>query len=447
VDQAILSKARYRRYFRSSSFMMAVLFTVILGIAASILGYSGYYLNRNHFIFSMEQTLDSEYRYLSQAQEKGELQAWLKNQLKVQDRIYLLMGNDMTKIMGNLDEIPPQVDRLREGILYFTPNGQPDTYAAKIYTLSSGQGLLIGSNMEDLLYTERVILWMGAATIILMMAVVIVSYLISTFVVSRTNHIADIAQNIIDTGDLSRRIDIDSRWDDLSAMAIVLNMLLAKIDDLMIGIRRVADNIAHDLRTPLTRLRNNIEMIEADDKNEQQLQKVINDANHILSTFHAVLRISKIENAPSKENFKICDIGRILHDIVELYEPLADEKRILLIHNNSGSFEYYGDTDLLFQMVSNIIDNAIKFTPDQGKIVVSISKQNEKIHIAIEDSGIGIPESDFKYVFDRFFRGERSRTIQGNGLGLSMVQAVVRLHNGQIALENLNPGLKVHIIL
>ena len=447
MDPVTLFKTSKRGYFRSSSFVMALLFTVLLGLASGILGYSGYYLNRNHFILSMEEILDTEYSYLKNAEASGQLQAILNERLDNPNRIYFLTKHKTDFVSGNISVYPDKSQHLKDGLIYFTQEGTANIFSAKSYELGNGLTILIGSNMSDLIYTERVILWMGAATILLMMLVIIVSYFISTFVVSRTNHIAETARTIMDTGDLSRRIIIDSRWDDLGNMAYVLNNLLARIEELMTGIRRVSDSIAHDLRTPLTRLRNNLDTLSKDVQHNH-IDSLMSEADHILSTFQAVLRISKIENAPSKEHFKNCDIKEILNDVMELYDPLAIEKSIHIESDMVSSAPYFGDTNLLFQMYANLLDNALKFTPAGGNIQISIAQNEDQKYVTvIQDSGVGITKEDQKYVFDRFYRGEKSRSSEGNGLGLSMVQAVVQLHNGQISLESHGKGLRVTVFL
>lgn len=447
MDPAILFKTNKRSYFRSSSFVMALLFTVILGVASAILGYSGYYLNRTHFIMSIEEILDTEYSYLKSAEARGQLQTVLDERLRNPSRIYYLTKNEDHFFLGNITSYPSNVEELKEGLIYFTQENSRSFFAAKSYELGQNYKILIGSDMSDLIYTERVILWMGAVTILLMMLVIIVSYLISTFVVSRTNSIAETARNIMDTGDLSQRIIIDSRWDDLSNMAHVLNNLLARIEELMFGIRRVADNIAHDLRTPLTRLRNNLDTLVQEVQGDK-VDRLMADADHILSTFQAVLRISKIENAPSKEHFKECDLKQIISDVLELYEPLTAEKSISLTSHIISSAPYFGDINLLFQMYANLLDNALKFTPAGGEISVSLEKgDGDKFITKIKDTGVGISDEDKKYVFDRFYRGEKSRSSEGNGLGLSMVLAVVQLHQGRISLESPEIGLCIVVEL
>jgi signal transduction histidine kinase len=448
VGQDILSKANKRNYFRSSSFMMAMLFTVLLGSAASILGYTGYYLNRNYFILTIEKIIDTEFSYLRAADKNNHLSQFLSEHLSKEDRIYFVTDNNHKFLMGNIKTVPIKLSRLNEEVFYFIPEGRKEKFATKSYQLSPQKNILIGADMSYLIYTEVVILWMGAATILLMMLVVIASYLISNFVVRRTNIIAETARDIMDTGDLSRRITIDSRWDDLGNMAYILNLFLGRIEELMEGIKRVSDNIAHDLRTPLTRLRNHLEILKGNpDEVRGHTDSLIKEADHILDTFQALLRISKIENLTSREFFISCDLSQILRDVIEFYEPLAAEKNILITSYLPHHSAFVGDINLLFQMFANIIDNSIKFTPAHGEIILNLTEETRNYTISIEDSGGGIPLNEQKFVFDRFYRGEKSRTTDGNGLGLSLVNAVLKLHKGKIFLQNTSKGLQTLIKL
>jgi signal transduction histidine kinase len=273
-----------------------------------------------------------------------------------------------------------------------------------------------------------------------MFIVIATSYLISHFVVKRTNDIAATAQTIMRTGDLSKRIEVDSRWDDLSNMAETLNSLLARIDDLMIGIRRVSDNIAHDLRTPLTRLRNDLEELK-EGKNISH-EEVIAEADHLLNTFNALLRISRIETEKQKSQFQKIAIHSIVQDAVELYEALAEDKKIML-KANLEEINFIGDQNLFFQAVANLLDNAIKFTPQNGTIEINLKGVKEFFSLSIKDTGSGVPEDQTDKIFDRFYRADTSRNKSGNGLGLSLVAAVVNLHDGKIDVKNTEPGLEV----
>lgn len=291
--------------------------------------------------------------------------------------------------------------------------------------------------------------WLSILSIALMIIVIAASFVISIFVVSRTNRIALTAKDIMDTGDLSQRIIIDSRWDDLSNMAYVLNAFLDRIEVLMQGIRQVSDNIAHDLRTPLTRLRNNLETLRSQDLSDEMqpvYEVMISEADHLLNTFNALLRIARIETGKQKTQFVDINFKKIVCDVIDLYEPLAEEKHISITSDLSEA-QYNGDRDLIFQALANILDNAIKFTPTDGAISIKLTRSEGRSILTIRDNGPGIPEGEQDKVFDRFYRSESSRTTPGNGLGLSLVEAVVKLHAGSISLKNLGPGLEIRLSL
>ena len=277
---------------------------------------------------------------------------------------------------------------------------------------------------------------------VLMLTVITTSFVISIFVVRRINLIAETARDIIQTGDLSRRISIDSHWDDLSNLALILNRLLERIEFLMEGVKRVSDNIAHDLRTPLTRLRNELETIRQT-TDAATAEKLIAEADHLLNTFNALLRIATIETGRHSQTFVDVKLHVILNDVIEFYAPLAEEKNIHL-NQHLEEVVIKGDKDMLFQMFANLMDNAIKFTPKGGTVGVNLDKNG---HIIISDSGIGIAQDDMEKVFDRFYRSEASRHTAGSGLGLSLVAAITELHRWQIHLEDNKPGLKIVISL
>lgn len=281
--------------------------------------------------------------------------------------------------------------------------------------------------------------------IALMLAVITISFIISVFVVSRTNRIARTAHEIMETGNLAQRIEVDSRWDDLSYLSSVLNRFLERNEDLVQGVQRVSDNIAHDLRTPLTRLRNNLEDLKAKSAGAaaEQADALIAEADHLLGTFSALLRIARIETAQQR-NFAPLSLDGILRDIVDLYEPVAEQKN-MHITLDAEPTTYTGDRNLLFQAIANIVDNAIKFGAPDSAIDVRLSSDQTAIVCSVRDRGQGIAADERDNVFRRFYRGEQSRSQPGNGLGLSLVHAVVALHGGRIELADANPGLLAKI--
>jgi signal transduction histidine kinase len=419
-----------RRYIKSSSFGMAMLFTILCGAAALSLGYFINYFAQGHFAQSTEAVLESEIRYIEGLEGLSVLPYHAQ-------RIYIPLNED-----GVLpDHINPDTFTLREGILVFEyPQGGP-RYAAKIHRFQDGKNLLIGYDITDITHDFRFMQIIGIASIVFVMIVVFVSYLISIFVVSGTNKIANTARDIIETGDLSRRVDIGSRWDDLGNMTTVLNMLLSRIEQLMSGVRQVSDNIAHDLRTPLTRLRQKIESAHG-----ERQEELLKEADHLLSIFNALLRISRIETEKQRSRFQKIDLQDVLQDVIDFYEPLAENESIHMAVDLQNA-PYEGDRDLLFQAFANILDNALKYTPVSGTISVSLRHTDGCILIDIMDSGPGVPDKDLGKIFERFYRSEESRSTVGTGLGLSLVAAVVELHHGTVHAENLTGGFRIITIL
>jgi len=427
------SQSTKRHYTKSSSFVMAAFFTILCGMAALCLGYFIHFFAKGHFVHSTEAVLDSQIAYIKNIETPPQ---GIKGEYIYR---FLEEGNALP------DPIPEQIQRFAEGIIVFDHPANDRRYAAKIYSDEDGRKLLIGFDITDISHDFQRMEIMGIFSIIFVMIVVFASYLISVFVVSGTNKIASTANEIMQTGDLSRRLEFQSRWDDLSNMAAVLNALLTRIEELMNGVRRVSDNIAHDLRTPLTRMRNHIETLHRK-YGDSEHAELLGEADHILSTFTALLRISRIETEKQRSHFQALDLQTLLSDVVEFYEPLAEEKEISLELETSAA-PITGDRDLLFQAYANILDNALKFTPEQGRIRISLSQDTKGLSVCIEDSGPGVAEGELSKIFDRFYRAEQSRTGAGTGLGLSLVRAVIELHGGSIRAENTPQGFRILTIL
>jgi signal transduction histidine kinase len=272
--------------------------------------------------------------------------------------------------------------------------------------------------------------------------------LLSRRTVRKIERINQTARSII-SGDLSRRIPVTNRNDDFDQLADNLNQMLDRIQTLMEDIRRVSDNIAHDLRTPLTRLRQHLEEArqeeDAESRTAANLESSIKEADSLLVTFNALLRIARIEAGEMKAGFASLDFRTLLDDVVEFYEPLAEEKSQQLKVELRNNITSLGDRDLLFQALANVIENAIKYTPVNGKIEISLAQRHEEAVITISDNGPGIPEAEREKVFRRFYRLDQSRSTSGNGLGLSMVSAVITMHNGIINLMDNRPGLRTEM--
>lgn len=280
-------------------------------------------------------------------------------------------------------------------------------------------------------------------------------FTLSYFATKRINTIVATADHIISTRDLSKRIPIENPWHDLSKLSKVLNSMLDHIDRSMTSTRQVSDNIAHDLRTPLTRLRNHVENMRttvetAPISHAEQIQEfntLLAECDALMTTFNALLRIANIESGRRPSVLERLNLSTVIEDVVALYEPTASDKSVNLAFRIEPAF-VMGDKDLLFQALANLLDNAIKHTPSGGNIILTLAATLTGAKIVLTDSGVGIPDEHKSQVFRRFYRIESCRSTPGSGLGLSLVDAIIRMHNGTIALSDHKPsGLIVTIML
>jgi len=256
-------------------------------------------------------------------------------------------------------------------------------------------------------------------------------------------------------GDMSRRVTLSGSGDEYDALAMNLNAMLERIEALMNGLREVSDNIAHDLKTPLTRLRNSAEAAlreTGEAAYRDGLEHTIEKADELIKTFNSLLLVARLEAGALEENAEPFDIGRAVRDVAELYEPVADERGMRLDVNVGAGPQFTGNRQLIVQAVVNLIENAIKYSVKPGaqastSIGIDLKELPGSIEISVADNGPGIAPEDRERVLKRFVRLEKSRTEPGTGLGLSLVQAVARLHGGAVRLEDNRPGLRVVLTL
>lgn len=295
--------------------------------------------------------------------------------------------------------------------------------------------------------------WLMQGSLGLLLSIAICLFFFGLYATRRINSIASTARRIMHTGDMSQRIPVYRRWDDLSSLSITLNSMLGEIETLVHGIRTVSDNIAHDLRHPLARLRNRLEELRdhtgkaPPETQQQELSQLIQECDTLLATFNALLRISNIESGKRHSGFMPVELHRLMNDVIEFYEPLANDRSITLCIK-TDKVAINGDKDLLFQAIANLLDNAIKFTREGGTIDIRLTRVRNGACLEVDDEGCSIPAEHRSKVFNRFYRVESCRTTPGNGLGLSLVRAIIELHKGEITLEDgARKGLRVRIRL
>ena len=267
---------------------------------------------------------------------------------------------------------------------------------------------------------------------------------------SRLEELSRNSQAILE-GDLRRRMPVSPRGDEFDGMSESLNRMLDRIEDLMAGMRAVSESIAHDLRSPISRLRSRIEvaLMQPPDAGATRavLEETVRDIDHVLAMFNALLTIAVAESGAPRERFADVDLAAIAADAVETYEPAADEKGLRLSLDAPGPVRLRGEPHLLAQALANLLDNAVKYVPSPGRVAVRVEADGARARLEVADDGPGLPEAFRARAFERFSRVEASRTTPGSGLGLSLVRAVARLHGGDVTLGDGRPGLVVGIEL
>ncbi len=371
------------------------------------------------------------------------------------DSIYLFTDSRLRRITGNLNGWPKQPADPGSGWIDFElirDGAESRTARARVFELRGGYRLLVGRDIHTLERIKRRLLAiLGWAAVLTLCLGVLGAFAMTRSMMRRIEAINTTSNAIVRSGDLSRRIPQRGSNDDLDQLTGNLNGMLHRIEDLMTGVRQVSDSIAHDLRTPLTRLRNRLELAKSHEGDEASRQVTVDHAleevDGILNTFNALLRISRIETGDSKRDFRTLDLEEICGDVVELYDPVAESREITLVLENHAEIEAVinGDRDLIFQALANVVDNAIKFSQPQSQVRVSLGFEDARASVSISDTGPGIPAELHERVFERFFRADKSRGSEGNGLGLSLVKAVCRVHDAKVTLVELNPGLRVNI--
>jgi len=342
-----------------------------------------------------------------------------------------------------------ELDLAQPDSRFVTGEWDDDVYG-RLVPLSDDYRIIVGRMVGNLENTQGIIFDVLSWGLLFTLGLAIIgSISMARSVNNRLENINSISQQIR-RGDLSRRMPSTKGGDEFDRLGGNLNEMLDQIEKLMVGVRDVSNAIAHDLRTPLTRLRNHLEQVRDDahsDEMRDRLDETLGEADALLATFRSLLRIAQIEAGNRRREFGKVGLNALVDDVVELYEPLAAEKNLQLTTSAAASVRASGDRDLLFQAISNLVDNAIKYAPTDGTADIQLGEGPLGARIEVADSGAGIPMADRERVFERFFRLETHRGSPGSGLGLSLVAAVVTLHGGSISLEDNNPGLRVRLDL
>jgi signal transduction histidine kinase len=369
--------------------------------------------------------------------------------------LYQLTDASFVPVSGNLAKMPPGANsaqgwtEFRADALNPRAPGEQTLYRARLETLSDGFYLLVGRDIGDVdRFTHKMYAALAFAIAFIFVLAAVASVSVTRRTVGRIEAINAASRAIMDSG-LGKRIPLRGTQDEWDHLAQNLNSMLERIEALVVEVKQVSDNVAHDLRTPLTRMRGRLEKASIGQRDPDQDQGLIGDTiadlDDVLRIFSSLTRISQIETANRTAAFRTVDLVEIAGAVVELFDAAAEDKDVQLNVAGDRTVHLTGDRDLLFDAVANLVDNAIKHGRKAGQVTVKVTRNDNYAVIAVCDDGPGIPAGEHQYVFRRFYRLERSRCSPGNGLGLSLVAAVIRLHQARITLMDNAPGLKVEL--
>jgi signal transduction histidine kinase len=357
-------------------------------------------------------------------------------------RLAGLFGVDGNRIAGNMESLPPGLtpDIPANAVVVRVDNRGRETEKARLVTerLPDGDVLAIGRNVDDIGEIADIVRQVLTLGLLPAFALAIIIGFVLSF--RANNRLSEVNRRIqyIVAGDLRERLPTRGSDDPFDQLAASVNRMLGEIEALIHDIVGISDNIAHDLRTPLTRVRIRLERGREHAATAEELRAVADQAiaglDQSLAVITALLRIAEIEHSRRLAGFSDVRLAPLVREVGDLYDPIAEDKGVTLEVEAADEMTVHGDRDLLFEAVANLVDNAVKFTPDGGRVKLALFHRSGESIIRVSDTGPGIPEIEREAVTKRFYRSDKSRRTEGLGLGLSLVAAIVKLHGFQFAI-------------
>ena len=461
----------FGKLIRTTAFRLTLVYLMLFALfAASLLGYFAWN-TRRMITEQISSTVTAEISELTDIYTRGGLR-WIvgniqSRALRPGANLYLLTTPTGQQVAGNVDALAPGVmgsSGWSETFYRRLDDASDQNHRALVYVtqLSSGFRLLIGRDLEE---RRRLFGIVAKAAQWSVLVVVVLGIgggiFVARRVLVRIDAMTGTTRRIMD-GDLSGRLPVGRSGDELDRLAENLNAMLERIEALMTGLKEVSDNIAHDLKTPLTRLRNRAEEALAKSRSEDEyraaLERTIEESDGLIRTFNALLMIARAESGQARGDMVEFDAAEVAGGIHELYEPLAEDNEMTL-RVKAVAAPVHGNRELISQALANLVENAIKYGKpaalplDSGaaasrrEILIEARREGGQVLLSVTDRGEGIPEAERKHAVERFVRLEASRTLPGSGLGLSLASAVATLHGGELRLGDARPGLIATLVL
>jgi signal transduction histidine kinase len=447
---AIASASR-TEVFRSTSLRLAAVYTAAFALSVVVLGVITLFATRAALGRQFDARIDAEASALAQEFRteglSGVVQAVEERERTPGALDYGLQAPNGRPVAGRLagSHVPLGWSTLRMA----APGGEAQSLRVLTTTLPQGYRLVIGADDEQTEALEGAVLqgfgWALAGVVVLG---ALGGYGLSYGVHRRLAAMTGAAEAIID-GDLARRIPVRGSDDDLDRLAVTFNRMLDRISALMESLRQVSSDIAHDLRTPLTRLRQRLEAsrtLRRPTDRAEALSGALEDVDAILDTFAALLRIAQIEGGARRAAFRPVDLTALARGVVDDFAPSAEDAGQSLCIEDGGPLVVEGDPELLTQMLVNLVENALRHAGANARVRVLTAAEGGDATVSVADNGPGVPKRERQRIFDRFYRLEASRSTPGSGLGLALVAAVARLHGAVVSLSDAKPGLSVRVV-
>lgn len=448
-----MSSVRLPRIFRTIAFGLATLYAVVLAVSVAVLGTVVFWTIEAALTRQVSTRIESEiaffeakYRTEGLAELVEELQERMDSFVSGARLEYLVINARGERLAGHLPSMP---ELAGWNDIVIPPSARnPDGIRVRVRVIDLAQGvrLAIGDDLETIREIHKAVpvalSWLLPAFLLLSMGG---GLLLSHGFLRRVDSITRTAEAIID-GDLSQRIPIRGTNDDLDRLSGTLNQMLNRIGGLLESLHQVSNDIAHDLRTPLTRLRHRLEEALALSSSPEQisgLEASIAAADEILDTFAALLRIAQVEAGTPQAGFQAVDLSQIFENVAHAFDAAAEAEGKALTSKVQAGLVIQGDKELLTQMLANLLENAIRHTPAESRIEIKLARDASGLVGSVEDDGPGVPAEEHPHIFRRFYRLERSRTTPGSGLGLAIVAAIANLHNIRISTADRSPGLSI----
>jgi len=443
------------RLLRTTAFRLGAIYVALFGVAVVVLFAFLYWRTLSLIDSETEAAIASEITALNEQYQQRGLVGLVRI---VADRaaahaeggnVYLLTRPDFVPLAGNLERWPAEARETPAGIVFDISDdeGGATRARARTFVLDGNYRLLVGRDLRQRANLRTLL----AATLAWGLAATIVFGLIGASVVgrnllSRVEAINRTGQHIV-RGELKQRVALTGAGDEFDRLAENLNSMLDQIERLMTAMREVTDNIAHDLRGPLTRMKARLELVLLGEQDPAQykaaVESAIAETDRLLATFNALLAIAEAESGALHQTMASVDLVALAEDAAELYEPAFEEKGIAFETSLSPCPPVTGARQLLFQALANLLENALKYTPAGGRVTIATRAEGTGSAITVADTGSGIPEDMREKVLQRYVRLDQARSTPGSGLGLSLVAAVAKLHGARLALDDNNPGLRV----